>query len=302
MKTLTVTFHHTTNYGAVLQTYALQQSICAFGHENVVLETISYPKKCKKNMSLRSLLRNLFFKISYLYRKTEVERLKQFFVDFHKTKLNLTRPYATMDELRNDNIDADCLITGSDQVWNFKTTPEFLDARLLCFGKPNAHRFSYAASMKCIDFSDSEKEKLKKALSFFSGISLREENVKIFIENIIQKNCIRVLDPVFLLSQEKWNQIAKEPRYKGNYILCYQVVNNKTLPKFAKKLSKQTGLPIISVCNGSFRWFNADYSFFDVSIEEFLGFYKNASYILSASFHGVAMGLVYEKPVFLLVF
>lgn len=46
MKTLTVTFHHTTNYGAVLQTYALHHIILSLGHDNVVLETIStHPKK-----------------------------------------------------------------------------------------------------------------------------------------------------------------------------------------------------------------------------------------------------------------
>ena len=45
----------------------------------------------------------------------------------------------------------------------------------------------------------------------------------------------------------------------------------------------------------------SDYSFHDVSIEEFIGFYNEAAYVVSASFHGVAMGLVFEKPVYALV-
>ncbi len=73
------------------------------------------------------------------------------------------------------------------------------------------------------------------------------------------------------------------------------------MQRVASQLQKQTGLPIVSICNGSIKWIKSDYTFYDVSIEEFLGFYRDASYIVSASFHGIAMGLVYEKPVYALI-
>ena len=60
-------------------------------------------------------------------------------------------------------------------------------------------------------------------------------------------------------------------------------------------------MPIVSICNSTIKWIKSDYTFYDVSIEEFLGFYRDASYIVSASFHGIAMGLVYEKPVYALI-
>ena len=47
MNTLTVTFHHTTNYGAVLQAYALQQYILGAGHNNLILETAPPPPQKK---------------------------------------------------------------------------------------------------------------------------------------------------------------------------------------------------------------------------------------------------------------
>lgn len=300
MKTLTVTFHYAPNYGAVLQTYALQQTILSLGHENKVLD-IESSKNSRQKTSFLLKLKKFILRMACLLKKKQIERLKNHFSEFHKKHIDLTRTYSSMDELRNDNIDADCLITGSDQVWNFRTRLEFLDSRLLNFGKKDALRFSYAASMESTNLLPDDKERLSVALQNFSGISLREEKVRAFVQTLTDKSCVRVLDPVFLLSQEKWNKIAIEPRYKGKYILCYQVLSNKALARFAKKLSKEIGLPVISICNGPLRWFNADYSFFDVSIEEFLGFYKNASYILSASFHGVAMGLVYEKSVYAFV-
>ena len=55
MKTLTVTYHHTTNYGAVLQAYALQQTLLSLGHENVILETKGISTKTKKKFNIRDL-------------------------------------------------------------------------------------------------------------------------------------------------------------------------------------------------------------------------------------------------------
>lgn len=297
MNTLTVTFHHTTNYGAVLQTYALQQTILSFGHENLVLETKTGGVNKKKKLSVRELYMNY---LSWL-RKKETTKLVHYFADFHKKYIKMTRPYTSMEDLRNDAPDVDCLITGSDQVWKMTTTPKFLDSRLLKFGKESAIRFSYAASMEETNYTEDQKAILRDALSCYKGISVREQSAKDYIESFTPYHCLRVLDPVFLLSQQKWSEIAVEPRLKGPYILCYQVQSNKRMQEVAYKLKKETGYPVVSICNRAIRWMKSDYSFHDVSIEEFLGFYKNASYIVSASFHGVAMGLVFDKPVYALV-
>ena len=73
------------------------------------------------------------------------------------------------------------------------------------------------------------------------------------------------------------------------------------MQEVAYQLKRETGYPVVSICNGAIRWIKSDYYLHDVSIEEFLGFYQNAAYVVSASFHGVAMGLVFDKPVYALV-
>ena len=134
MKTLTVTFHHTTNYGAVLQTFALQQTIMSLGHDNLVLET----KTSEGKKKVKFTIRDLYLRYIGWLRKKETKKLVQHFEDFHKNRLKLTRPYASMEDLRTDTPDVDCLMTGSDQVWNFSSTPKFLESRLLKFGKESA--------------------------------------------------------------------------------------------------------------------------------------------------------------------
>ena len=300
MRTLTVTFHHTTNYGAVLQTFALQQFILGLGHENMVLETVSIHKK-KSPKSLYQVVRDLYFIYLKLKHRKTYQRLKDHFSRFHTEKIKLTVPYHTMNELLDTYPDVDCLISGSDQVWNMKTTPEFIDARLLKFGKPSWRRFSYAASIEELNYTLEQQKQIKEALQSFAGISLREESAKNYIESITGVNCERVLDPVFLLSKNQWLEFVKTPRIDGPFILCYQVQSNKRMREVAVYLRKKTGYPIVSICNSPIEWIKSDYILHDVSIEEFIGFYSKAAYVISASFHGIAMALVFEKPVYALV-
>lgn len=304
MKTLTVTFHHTTNYGAVLQTYALQHTIQSLGHENVVLETQPSAIKKKKNKGgVMDIIHSLYLNFLSKVRQKETTELKRHFERFHTEHLYLTKPYKDMEELRADESlnDIDCLIVGSDQVWNMATTPKFIDSRLLLFGPEKCKRISYAASIEELNYTDEQKQRLTGALERFDAISIREQTAKEYVESFSGKQCKRIIDPVFLLEPNEWNRIAKEPRIKGPYILCYQVQSNKRMEEVAYTLKKQTGYPVVSICNTSIRWIKSDYSLHNVSIEEFLGFYKNAAYVVSASFHGVAMGIVYGKPVYAMV-
>ena len=104
MKTLTTTFHHTTNYGAVLQSYALQHTILKLGHDNEILEIEPSQKKVKERTSLILLLRRWYMKYLSFKRCGKVETLQNHFKNFHINHLRLTKPYHNMDELRNDSI------------------------------------------------------------------------------------------------------------------------------------------------------------------------------------------------------
>ena len=124
MKTLTVTFHHTCNYGATLQTYALHSVIKSLGHDNLVFE---YPEKGEKKISFLKnpyqCIRRYYQQLNYLFRKDKIAMRKMMFRTFHSKYIKKTRVYRNMEDLRNNTPDVDCLITGSDQVWN----PNYLE-------------------------------------------------------------------------------------------------------------------------------------------------------------------------------
>lgn len=303
MKTLTTTFHFGTNYGATLQAYALQQIIIGLGHENEILDIIDSPDPTTNKFSIRCLIRKLYFKYLKFKRKKSILLLRQHFIDFHRERMYLTKKYKDFDELRYDSKmqEYDALITGSDQVWNLHSRPNFADSRLLMFGSEKAIRFSYAASLEELNYTDEQKNKVTNALKFFDGISIREESACKYIESFSGIKCKRMIDPVFLLTKEEWKRIAVKPRLDGPYILCYQVQGNSRMEEVAYELKRKTGYPIVSICNLFIKWMKSDYTFYDVSIEEFLGFYDQSAYIISASFHGISMGMVFDKPVYAMV-
>ena len=302
MKTFTITYHHTHNYGAVLQAYALQQAILSLGHDNVIFE---YPERGSlygkwKGIDIKSTLRNCYVNWLIFLRYQKISKRDKGFKQFHK-RMSLSRCYRSMADLRNNVPEVDAFIVGSDQVWNLKGNPEFVPARLLDFGQGNVIRCSYAASIEKLDYTDVQKDLVKRCLARFKGISLREESAREYIENITGYSCVRCLDPVFLLSKEQWNQIAVDSAVKEPYILCYQVQSVPGMQTVVDTLKKRTGYKVVAVCCDAIKRLRTDYSIFDASPEEFLGLYKNAALVVSASFHGTAMALVYNKPVYALV-
>ena len=253
MKTFTVTYHHSTNYGALLQAFALQHTVVTLGHENVIFE---YPERSgiyikPSTESVYDFLRTVYINYLTLLRRKQIKRLSASFKRFKKTNMILSRVYVSMQDLKENPPDTDCLIVGSDQVWNLNTNPEFIPARFLDFGESELLRFSYAASIERMNYKESEKENIREKLARFKGISLREESAKQYIETLTGFRCDRVLDPVFLLTTSDWSQIAGQPRIKPPYILCYQVQGNARMQEVANRLHEETGYPIVAVYCGS---------------------------------------------------
>lgn len=303
MRSFTVTFHHTCNYGAILQTYALQKTLTTMGLENEVME---YPDAESIYESLhfsniKQSLKLIYINFWTFLRKKQMLSLRDSFIEFHKKYIKTSCRYVSMKDLQDNPPEADFYITGSDQVWNLNINKEFIPARFLEFGSPSIKRLSYAASIERMNYTNNEKEYVRNRLEAFSGVSLREESAKKYMESFIGKKCEVVLDPVFLLTPKEWNSISKQPRCDGNYILCYQVRNNPRMQETLDVLKKKTGLKTITINCSAINRVHSDESYFDVSPEEFIGLFENASIVVSASFHGSAFGLVFNKPTYALV-
>lgn len=299
-KVYTITFHQANNYGAMLQSYALQKVLCQKYESKIINYNChaisnSYKLFFKKGNSLLDTLKiniKSFLKIPFYYKR--YNNFKKF-----RNKLDLTRKYINEDDLKNNYPKCDAYVTGSDQIWNKNITDGFDDGYFLNFGDENIKKISYAASIGDISIINNNKKLFGEKIKNIDAISVRENDLKSIIESTYTKKVTEVLDPTLLLTKEEWlNIINKKYEISEKYIFAYSVGNGNDLYYDSiNELARKTGLKVIY-----FDRTNKDkkikcncQSFYSAGPDGFVTLLKNAEYVITTSFHGLALSINLQK-------
>lgn len=298
MKTGTLTFHASHNYGSMLQAYALQKSMIEiFGNNEIINLRTPYQKKMMKVISFRKGIAPLLKNISHIPYYFALTKKYNLFEDFLKSQLILSQ--TEIPNLNSDSTDYyDLICSGSDQIWN--TGPaDFNPGYLIPFEIPGI-KISYAVSMG--PGANEYPEPISKFpvwLKDFKRISVREEGTKITVCSLSGRNDVEVhCDPVLLLEKDKWMKFAgNEPIIKGKYIFLYTVFANPLVIKCGKVLQKKYGCPVII---SNFTNIHDLFSPFKKKLKsgprEFLNYIKFADKVITTSFHGTAFSILLNKP------
>lgn len=287
-----LTFHCAYNYGAVLQCYALQEFLTQRGHDVRVIDyrpkaiTDVY-KWCKKEKFIR---KNLYAAAKELILLPWKKKRNEMFQNFINCKLNLV-PVETITKKPFDVI-----IVGSDQVWNFNLTNGFDDYYWGNFPHPKStFIISYAASMQD-SWPNEMSIRIKRNLGNFSQISVRETSLATKLKEVSGgRNIFQVVDPTLLLNREDWDALAKAPRVKKPYLLLFQVGSrNAKTEHIAEVVAKRQNLSIVRLST-LVSW-ETSHMVMSTSPEEFLGLFKNASFVVCSSFHGTVFSLIFNRP------
>ncbi|AFY50747.1 Polysaccharide pyruvyl transferase [Nostoc sp. PCC 7524] len=272
-----LTYHHAINYGANLQAYALWKTLKNHDYE---VEIIDYrPAKA---------IKQYFFGSNFLSHLIKAPKVENFLTN--KTKLSKPTVY-TRSNLLKQNFDYDVLITGSDEVWNINSFRGFDPAYFLDFmSQSRISKISYAASFGSTTTLGSYQEEIKKLIQQFDYVSVRDSNSL----NIIQEECkskaIQVFDPTLIL--DDYSEITSNIKYDKKYLLIYGYILNSLEENLVKSLAKLKNLSIISVgCNNKF----ADKNIVVASIGDWLGYYKQASYVVTSFYHGAIFAVIFRK-------
>lgn len=298
MKVGVITFHSAHNFGASLQTWALQKVLKKQSHDASVIHyhpsviddlydpiKETEPRKIKK--AVRKLKRSALGRDKLL----RYEKYNRFIAE----NFNLAGDCQTYEELENTEFGLDAYITGSDQVWNDDHIGGYNPAYFLEFAPKNALKISYAASIGKNYIPLKHHNNIKCALESFDAISVREVTAKGAVEELTVKPVNVVLDPTLLLEKEDYDEIKEFPNPNEKYILVYMMEFNKDVVSFANKISRAVGLPIIQ--RRPYKYFeNEIKSCYTCTPGEFLGLVENAEYVITNSFHGTVFSLIYQKP------
>ena len=296
MRICTITCQNTDNHGARLQAYALAKHLRDQDNE---VEIIDYRPPYMDPAYRVFYWPGCGFKewgrfFYYLPNRILMRRRHASFVSFANRYLPLTkRVYHSISDLRSYPPEADLYLAGSDQIWNTYFPNGTDPAYYLDFGDTSIRRESYAASFGANSLRPGSEEFVKVNLTRFQSISVREDSGLEILEKMGYHGELKD-DPVFLLSCQQWDMIADAAGKGDNYVLVYDFFSDKKIKIKAKSLAKEKRLRIYAICP---RWqLYADKNFVTSGPETFVSLVKNASYVVTNSFHAIAFSIIFHRP------
>lgn len=297
MKIAIITLHYIRNYGSVLQTYATQRALEAWGFDS---EIIDYTRPNAEAGAIiaaglqRKNLRGLR-KLGYTtLKKIENIRRSRVCRDFLRQHCRFTRPYPTAEALKAEPPIADIYCTGSDQVWNSEHNGGLLGAYFLDFAPAGARKISLASSIGMDAIKEAERPAMAEYLRQYRAVSVREDRAVTRLQELGISAC-QLTDPCFWLPREDWEQLAAPRNIQGDYILIYRLTSNSASERFAEKLAEQTGLPIVRVSYYLTHLALPGRMVYTPAVEDFLSLIRHASYVITDSFHGTAFSLIFGR-------
>lgn len=296
MKIGTLTFHGSHNYGSVLQAYALSKQLKIMGND---VEILNLRPQSQKNMySLNKKSSSLPYKVfDAVLQRQRIKRYNEYERFINKVLPVTDTEYSTTEDLVKADLNYDAYVCGSDQIWN-PVCPDFDTAYYLRFldKDSEAKRVSYAASFGRSNFDDETEKQIGTWIQDFDSVSVRELKGKQLIERVTDKCVSVVCDPVVLLEKKYWDDFAATPNIKEPYMLVYFLENNHGRKDFVEELSKRLGLKVVVLTEYLRDIVKPYIKKYGASPEEFVGLFKNASFVYTNSFHGTAFATIYNKP------
>ena len=327
MKIGILTFHWAQRFGALLQGWSLYKLLTDMGYEvkiinfqpaplviwQLELSDMLFRRYIPRERPLtRTFFQALGAQINALFIRNEV-RIKKVVRNFYEEVFGRTllkeKTITSLSELKQECLKYDICLVGSDQVWN----PNFLRlsdfAYLLPFKLRKTKKFAFSASI-AVDVSSIPEGIIrlyKKTLPDFSFISVREKIHADWLSSLIKRKVYHTLDPTLLLDKRTFEKLSKETSIPHDqYVLIYNI-HYSSLP-LAEKIVETLQLPAIiyeklplfplkrrTFISRRLKLLKNSPSFLSLGPREFIYLLKNAEFVVTDSFHGTALSIIFQK-------
>lgn len=296
------------NYGGVLQAYALQTYLLSLGHDPILVNIIF------KETMFSNILHNikLFLKMTIkllTFNKRQYLDKKKWHLDTHNIKNFATKTIRLTDEIswkkakiicKKYNFDA--YIVGSDQVWRPKYSPNIATYYLNFVKSDNKTiKIAYAASfgVDCWEYNSYQSYVCKKHAKKFDFVSVREASAVSICKKKLDIDAEHVLDPTMLINPEHYLSFFKcKNNIKKNCLFIYVLDYNQDLEKTISIIQSELNLdidyfiPKNTRCNKNNK---VDNMHVLKPVEEFLHGIKNSDFVITDSFHGTVFSILFNK-------
>lgn len=288
------------NYGGNLQRYALITVLKRQGydieHINVQLSyhlpwykyPFSYTKRFLKKML--GIDKRPICLEQYLCKEDTIKNQKA--KEFYNKYIPHTHVVTRKKDLYNFHYDA--YIVGSDQVWRKNMTSLLgLESYFLDFIEDKKIiKIAYGVSLGN-EFNELTRREIKSLKYFyeqFDSVSVREDSALQLFDTYqwVSPQAIQVLDPTLLLTKEDYVNLinAKNTEPSSGDLFCYILDYNENKQQIICDIAEKKNLTpfIVTLDDGN------------VSIEQWLRSFQDATYIVTDSYHGLVFSIIFNKP------
>lgn len=266
-----LTIHYGKSYGAVMQTFATCRLLEEAGHTVTVINLINPSQKgnWKSVQYWKDIVREFQF---YLFKRHYFSKL--------------TNKAYTIDDICLP--EADVTIVGSDQVWNRDITGCFGNSFFLDFAH-NTRKVALSSSFGKETWKEDHEytEVVKHYLELFSAISVREASGVEILKNAMGLDAINLPDPT--IGYGKFETIVKSHKPLHN-IYPFLLLDNADTRNKANHIAISLNTPLFEHTVISGRLLNGP--------RQWLSRIRNSDYIITDSFHGLALSIIFNKQFF----
>lgn len=268
------------NYGSVLTYYALNKVLNDMGYSVLMIEKPAYTSDPELDINTHS---------------------RQFAINHY----NISQ-YRTIEQLPELNNHCNTFLLGSDQVFNPGCYKGFKNTLFFDFVDDNKKKIAYASSFghDSLYFPITEKIKLNYYLNKFDGLSVREKSGVHLLKKMGLKS-EHVLDPIFICDVKHYENLITEVDeiQKQPFVLSYILDPNQGKKKLIQEVMVNKNLQGIHILDGlphkyekNKELLNLDGILPPTNIQTVLAHYKNAEFVITDSFHGTCMAILFKKP------
>lgn len=307
MRIATVTLPLHTNYGGLLQAYALKAVLEAHGHSVTVLDL-------KEKMPAPKGMKAPFIYAGRMFRRLlkggagpEVFRERRYARELPALSANTSvfvreyiapRMLDSYSDVREGEYDA--FVTGSDQVWRPLYFHPVEDAFLAFTKGWDVRRVAYAASFGTdqLEYEYVQLETCARLLEAFDGVSVREESAVRQCEEWLDcERAVQVLDPVMLLDASVYKKMADKAvnRPAKGHLVTYILDRSREKEAVIDFVRRVSGLEVYDA--SAYPYIN-DRLLGERTVppvEQWLAAFTDAEFVVTDSFHGCVLAILMHK-------
>ncbi len=289
-----------TNYGGLLQAFALKSVLEGMGHDVTVLDL-------EEKMPVPKGLGTPFKYLSRALKGKEVFREKRYhrelpilssntskFVDKY-LKPRVICSYSTLKEGEYD-----AFVVGSDQVWRPGYFIPIEDAYLSFAKGWDVRRVAYAASFGTdrLEYEYMQLDMCSKLLADFDGVSVREDSgVRQCAEWLDYEGAVHVLDPVLLLDMDVYADLCSSSTShaaKGR-IATYILDGSDEKAHVVDFMRRVSGMEVHDVSVHPYVNDRPVGERVVPAVEDWLAAFADAEFVVTDSFHGCVLAILMHK-------